>query len=72
MVCTALEELNTEDEMPDEIEISEEEFLFYQDLDSELNFVCLEDYESGSCESDERGKYYIIQNLAVMIYTILI
>ena len=57
LVCTALEELNTEDEMPDDIEISEEEFLSYPDSDSELNFVCLEDYESGSSESDQRGKY---------------
>ena len=46
LVCTALEELNTEDEMPDEIKISKEEFLSYPDLDFGLNFVWLEDNEN--------------------------
>ena len=43
--------------MPDEIEISEEEFLSYPDSDSELNFVCLEDNIHGNSESDDKGKY---------------
>ena len=35
-----------------QIDNSEEEFLSYPDSDSELNFVCLEDNESGNDESD--------------------
>ena len=44
--------------MPDEIEISDEDFLYDPDSDSELNFVCLEDNESWLSDSDDLGKYY--------------
>ena len=54
LVCTALEELNTEDHMPDEIELSEEDLMYDPDSETELNFINLE-RESGLSDSDDLG-----------------
>ena len=54
LVCTALEELITEDHMPDYTEISEEDFMYDPDSETELNFINLE-RESRLSDSDDFG-----------------